>query len=143
MPVDGFHGYGTILQVGDGASPEVFTAIAALTRIKIPGQETNGIDVSHLTTADSRRRMIPGMITLGKCGGSGLYIPGNATHAGMKTRQAAGTISNYKIVLSDALDSEVTFEAFVSKFDPGEAALDQMVPFDFELTLTGDSLVVP
>lgn len=143
MPVDGFHGYGTILKVGDGASPEVFTAIAALTRIKIPGQETNAIDVSHLTTADSRRRMIPGMITLGKCSFSGLYIPGNTTHAGLKTRQQAGTISNYQIVLSDEADSVVEFEAFVSKFEPGEAALDAMVPFEGELTLTGDSLTVP
>lgn len=142
MP-DGFHGYGTVLKVGNGASPEVFTPIAALTRIKIPGLETNAIDVSHLTTLDSIRRMIPGMITAGKCSFSGLLIPGDSTHNGLVTRQKAGTISNYVIALSDEEESEVEFEAFVSKFDPGEAALDQMVPFEGELTLTGDNYVMP
>lgn len=144
MPVDGFHGYGTVLKVGDGTSPEQFTALAALTRIKIPGMETNSIDVSHLTTLEAIRRMIPGMITLGKCGGSGLYKPGDASQAaGLATRQKNRTISNYVIALSDDDESEVEFEAFVSKFDPGEAALDAMVPFEFELTLTGFSYVIP
>ena len=142
MP-DGFHGYGTILKVGNGASPEVFTPIAALRKIKIPGLESSSIDVSHLTTLESIRRFIPGMITAGKCGISGIYIPGDASQGGLVSRQRAATISNYIIALSDSEESEVEFEAFVSKTDPGEAGIDQLVEFSAELTLTGDNIVIP
>jgi hypothetical protein len=141
MP-DGFHGYGTVLQVGDGASPEVFTSIAALSSIKLPTLSTADIDMSHLTTTNAFREMLPGMRSAGKVGFTGNYTPAGATHknasGGLLFLQRTRAIVNWKIVLSDPDSTEWLFTGYVSNIDPGEAGLDSKVEISGEITITTD-----
>jgi predicted secreted protein len=54
-------GYGTTLQVGDGASPEAYTAIAEVFRISGVGVSRDTIEVTHLTSDDEWKEFIYGM----------------------------------------------------------------------------------
>jgi hypothetical protein len=44
-------GVGTLLKLGDGASPEVFTAIAEILTLKIGGRSINTADVTNMDSA--------------------------------------------------------------------------------------------
>jgi hypothetical protein len=54
-------GYGTTLQVGNGASPEAFTAIAEVFRITGIGVNRETIEVSHLLSDDEFKEFVYGM----------------------------------------------------------------------------------
>lgn len=140
--VDGFHGYGSTFKVGSGSSPETFTAVASIKRIKVPGLATADIDVAHLTSVDAFRKMIPGMKSAGKFGFTGNYRPANATHKnsgrGLLKLWKDRTIFNFMIVLSDADETEWECEGYVSALDPGEAGLDSVVEISGEITLTAE-----
>lgn len=146
MP-DGFHGYGTVLKVGDGASPEVFTAVAAVASLKAPGITNGKIDASHLSVTNRRKRYIVGMGELTVVTGRANYLPANATHKnaanGMLALANSGATNNWLIVFSDDDDSEMEFSGFVTKWEPSEAANDSLVSFDFEITPDGDNIGLP
>jgi hypothetical protein len=140
---DGFHGYGTLLKVGSGTSPETFATVAAVKRIKPPAERTADIDVSHLESPNARRQNIPGMRSGDKLQVGGLYLPQNATQGntgrGLIKLQRDRTIANFQIVFSDDDQSVWAITGYVSLFDPGEAGLDAAVEFSAEITLTEDS----
>jgi hypothetical protein len=63
---EGVIGLGTILKIGDGATPEVFTAIAEVKDITGPGQPASlpSLPISNLPAAaanTSQRLKTPGM----------------------------------------------------------------------------------
>lgn len=91
--------HGTKLARGDGASPEVFTAIANLTSIDL-SSSTDMLDVSNHDTANNSREFIPGYHDPGSVSFSGHYDPADATHdetaAGLSGDHQARTAANYQ-----------------------------------------------
>ena len=114
-------GYGTLFQVGDGASPEVFTSIAEVFDVPIPQSTTDLIEVTHYTSANSRKEYINGLIDTDEFTATMNFIPGDATQdppTGLIATQAAGTTKNYRIVLPDSVQTTVTFAAVVRSLAP-------------------------
>lgn len=104
---------GTVLQRGNGASPEVFTAIGGVFDIK-PSQPVRAkIPIADLT--DTAKRFKPGILESGELVVQYNLLPADPAQAGLDTDFAAGTLRNFKLVYPKAVGSGTdTFAAFVS-----------------------------
>ena len=134
-PADGaIHGYGAQLMCGDGDSPEVFEAIAAVTTITPGAMNTADILRTHLRSPDAHQEHMPGLRDSGAFSCALVWLPheqsqsnaGGGTGAfsggGIIAKWRARTIHNWKIVLfADGSPSiEWPFRAYVSQFQPSE-----------------------
>ena len=92
-----FKGVGTILERGDGASPEVFTAIAKIVSISGPEESKDELDDTTLDSAGGYKEFVSGL----KDGGSMTlalnYNPADTGQAALQTDYAAGTKQNYRL----------------------------------------------
>lgn len=144
---DAFDGYGSTLDIGDAASPEVFTSVAEVTNIQPGAMTTEALDVTHLESADAHREKIPGIKDTGVFTISGNYLPANATHKnatrGLLKLWKDRTVFNAKLVLSDDASTEWPFTAFMSNFQIGDIGVSGKVSFSAEFTLTGQVTTIP
>lgn len=126
---------GIVLARGDGGTPtEVFTKIAEVVSMKGPGGNAKVIDVTSLDSAAVEKLMgLPdeGQITFG-CN----LIPADAMQVGLRADRAARTKRNFKITLTDALPTHLTFAAYVSGFSINAQSNDH-VTADVTLEITG------
>lgn len=144
---DGFHGYGSQLEVGDGASPESFEAIAFIESIT-PGEMTTAvIDKTHLRSPEAHREKLAGLRDSGAFTIMGHWVPTNESQSnagGGSGSFASGGLmflwrtraeKNFKIVLSDGSPgTEWPFRGVVTRFQPGEIGPDDKVNFTCEIT---------
>lgn len=125
---------GTTLRVGDGGSPEIFTAVAEVVDIAQPGAEAGEVDVTHLLSSAKEfkgglRDFGSGTITINS-------IPGNALQNQLEDDNATGVIRNYRIVLPDTVNG-VSFAAFVKSFKRTQIAIDAPLRAEVVLRATG------
>ncbi len=67
-------GHGTLLQVGDGGSPETFTTIARLSEIGGMDASADDIDITTHDTVDAIREFIRGLVDPGEVTFTGVWI---------------------------------------------------------------------
>lgn len=126
---DAISGYGTLFQVGNGASPEVFTSIAEVYDVAIPQSTTDLIEVTHYTSPGRRKEFISGLIDTAEFTATMNFLPAHATQdpsTGLIAAQASGVTKNYRIVLPDDDDTTVTFAAVVRSIAPTIPVNDRM-----------------
>lgn len=144
---EAFHGYGTQLMVGDGASPETFEAVADVLTITPGEMSTAVIDKTHLRSPAAHREKLAGLRDSGPFTISGNWRPkhesqnnagggsGSFTGGGLLAFWIDRQERNFKIVCSDGSPAtEFPFAGFVSKFQPGEIGVDDKVNFTAEIT---------
>lgn len=134
-PAEGsFHGYGTQLMVGNGASPESFEAIAEVRSIRFGEMVTANFDRTHLRSPDAHTELLAALRSSGAFSCTLNWRPkhesqNNAGDPASVSFQDGGLLAiwrsrelrNYKVVLSDdSPATEVPFTAFISRFQPGE-----------------------
>ncbi len=97
-------GLGTLIKKGDGASPEVFTAIAEVGTITGPSQSSEFVDVTNQDS--TAREFIAGLIDPGEISFSVNYIPDNTTHKAILTDFQDKSIDQYELLFptGDATD---------------------------------------
>ena len=152
-PSEGFNGYGSQLMVGNGASPEVFEAIAFVDSITPGDMSTAVIDRTHLRSPEAHREKLAGLRDSGPFSVKGAWVPTNRSQSNAGVGSGTGPFAagglvahwrdrltrNYKIVLSDGSPAtEWPFRGFVSKFQPGEISGDNKVDFSAEFTPVAD-----
>lgn len=137
---ESIHGYGAQLLVGDGTSPEVFQAIAAI-RVITPGDmSTADIQTTHLRSPDAHHEHRAGMRDSGAFEFEGTWLPEDESQSnaggGSGPFQEGGLIAlwrgrqnhNFKIVLNDGSPAtEWPFRGYVSRFQPGAITVDDEV----------------
>ena len=146
-PSEGFNGYGSQLMVGDGASPEVFEAIAFIDTITPGDMNTAVIDRTHLRSPEAHREKLLGLRDSGPFTLKGTWVPlhrsqsnvGGGTGAfasgGLLAIWRNRLTKNFKIVLSDGSPAtEWPFTGGVTKFQPGEISGENKVDFTAEIT---------
>lgn len=107
--------HGTILQMGDGASPEVFSAIGSLI-----GDVTSSESVEvakaypHDVTAYIKKAAgyDPGTLSFGM-----LYDSAATAHAAVQTAMRAQTQKNFKWINVDTGAEQDAFSGFITKWD--------------------------
>lgn len=136
------HGYGAQLMVGDGASPEVFEAIAGILTITPGEMSTEDISRTHLRSPDAHHEHMPGLRDSGAFTVEGIWLPeeqsqsnagggsGSFTSGGIIALWRARTTHNFKIVLNSGSPAvEWPFRGYVAQFQPGEIGIDDKINF--------------
>lgn len=126
-------GYGAQLMVGNGATPEVFEAIAGVVSITPGGMNTEDIDVTHLRSPDAHREHKAGIRDSGAFTVAFKWLPEHQsqsnTGGGSGPFASGGLVAlwrgranhNFRIVLDDGSPRFTwEFRAYVSQFQPGE-----------------------
>ena len=108
---------GTLLQRGDGATPEVFTTIAEINNIEGPELEAEEIEVTNHDSPDGYKEFIPGLKDGGSISIEGNFVATDDTHQQLIADFESGEVNNYRILLPDstveASKSRWTFAAMV------------------------------
>jgi hypothetical protein len=132
---------GIMLLAGDGASPEIFTAVGELVSLKPPALSRNEIDVTaHNVPRDAK---ILGIFRQGQVSGMINYVPTDPTHQLMLSDLNANTKRNWRITYPpDAVEHD-TFPARVQLFEVQDAPVDAALQAAFALTIDGEIVSVP
>jgi predicted secreted protein len=142
MTSSAFWAYGSVLQVGDGASPEVFTAVAEITELKPPNMSRDNIEVTTHSSSDGYREFIPGLRDGGEVSGVANWLPTNATHdedTGILETFNDDELHNWRIVLPDTL-ATISFAGFLTAFEP-DLPLDGQGKLSFTIKISGKATV--
>lgn len=129
-----YAGLGTILSRGNGATPEVFTAVPQVTALDGPKMDSNLIDAT--TLEDTFEQFVqgvnkPGMVTFDL-----VWDPQNAQHKGIENDYVNKTRRNWTITWPDAGSTVNTFTAFVKSFG-NKAGPKATLSIAVELQMTG------
>jgi len=145
---------GTLLQVGNGASPEIFNSIANIGDITGPGTSATVVDVtSHTSVSAPWRQKIPTLLDAGTVTLPLYYVPSSGAPTGAGTFMghsftaglgrlfinrglSPGVPYNWKIIYPDGLNTTDEFQAFVTKYSQ-KAPVAGVLTCDVELTITG------
>jgi len=124
-------GKGTILKVGDGASPEVFTAIPEIIEISgTPGGTPDEVDATNHDTVGNYRENISGLITTKELTVNATWRKAGAADntllLALQTQMQAGTRKNFQILLPTTAVETVTFEASVKDWQVLTPIADRM-----------------
>jgi len=144
---DAFIGYGAQIKVGQGDSPETFTAVADIMEITFGDMTTNVIPKTHLRSPGRHHEKIATIRDSGPISIKGNYRPGHGSqsHATPVDGFLAGrsllelwesvTEANFIIELPDGSPAtELPFRGVVTKFQPGTVGLETLVDFTCEIT---------
>lgn len=115
MSVNALTSQGVLLKIGDGASPEVFTAIPEIVTFNGPGGAGQVIDVTDLDSLAMEKIM--GLPDEGQLTFDINYLPDNTYHALLRTNRGAQTLTNFKLVFTDDSPAKTwSFSAYVTGF---------------------------
>jgi predicted secreted protein len=120
MGSNAFWAYGTILQMGDGATSESFANVAELTDINPPAMTKDSTEVTNYASPDRFREYIAGLKDGGSVSGEGNWLPNNATHdenTGLLASFNDDKNHNWKLVLPYSLGT-FSFVGHVTAYTP-------------------------
>ena len=118
---------GVTIARGDGASPEVFTLIAEITDFDGPGGERPDIDVSSLDSTS--REYLAGLNDGGDFTCTMNMLPVDAQQVAIRDvdQFESGTARNFRITLTDAGATTITFAAFVKQYRVSGSVDDRVI----------------
>lgn len=130
--------HGTLLQVGDGATTEVFATIAKIKDIGGPGLNRGTHDASTQTTDWSES--VPGLKKGGQITADINFIPTDATHnstSGLLADFVAGTKRNVRIIWPDPGTTVWQLAVYIINYEP-TAPVDGLLTASLTFEVTGD-----
>ena len=133
---DGTSGFGTLLKKGDGASTEVFTAIAEVVNISGPSESLELIDATHMESPSSYREYIPSLLDSGEVTFDVNFLPGNTNQKGVRTDMTSRTKRNFTLTWTDSAPTTYTFSGYVTAFEPS-AQIDDKLSASITIKVTG------
>ncbi len=77
----GIAAFGTLIKVGDGASPQTFYTVAGVTDIDGPGSSVDEAETTSHSTGSPHRTFIPTLIDDGEISFPCNFDPAHATHS--------------------------------------------------------------
>ena len=130
---------GTLLNIGDGAGPEVFTPVAELTSIGLPEFGTGTIDVTNFDSADEEH-VSDGIQAHGEVAIEGNWLPEHATQSettGLLAKAIAGEPTNWTVVVSAGAGTKTFAFAAIPRFMPKVGGPKDALKFSGTLKVTG------
>lgn len=135
MSSNALEAQGVKIQIGNGASPEVFADIKEIKTFSGPGGSATIIDVSDLASTAREKRM--GLNDEGQLSFTMNYIPKDTQHALLRTARDARTRKNFKMIFTDASPKSTwSFAAYISGFTVS-GAVDGVIEATITLEITG------
>ena len=139
MATNAVLGQGTLLQRGDGASPENFTTVAEMLSIDGPNLASDPVDVSHQQGVNRYRDFIQGLRQAGEVNFECNYIPSNATQnasTGVIADFQNATTRNWRMRFPVTPAVDYVFSAFVRSISV-QAPVDSQLKLNVTLQLSG------
>lgn len=139
-PTTGKAGRGTLLKMGDGGGPEIFTKLANIASFNGPNESFTMLDGTHLDSGEFMEK-IPGMKDGGQVSLTCHFDPTNATHdatTGLKKKFDDKILTNFRIDFSAiwASNNLISFAAYVN-LGPIQVAPNQIITRDVTLEVSG------
>jgi predicted secreted protein len=120
----GIDAKGVQLKRGDGAGPEVFTAIANITNLTGPGLSRNTIDVTAHDSPDNHMEFIGGLVDPGEVSIDINYNP--AVHDTLIADLEDVDPRNYQVVFPDTAATTWGISAIMTGFEPSAPTDDKL-----------------
>lgn len=130
---------GTLLKMGDGASPEVFNTIAEVTNVDPPKLSAKMLDTTNHSSTGGWEEKLPGILSGGQVSFDINYIPTDSTHGattGLLKALKDRLLKNFKVVFPDSPATTWTFAGYVSEFAAG-APVDGKLAAKVTIDVTG------
>jgi predicted secreted protein len=118
----GLWGFGTQLEQGDGATPEVFTPIANITNISLPAPAVDTYDVTSHDSPTRYREFVNGLIDAGEVSCDINYDP--EEHDTIMSGIAASEVGNFRITFPSG--AQWAFAAVITGFEASVPIDDKM-----------------
>lgn len=117
---------GTLLKLGDGAGPEVFTTIPEVDKVTGPAVKFDLVDVSSHDSPGLFREYIPGFSDGDMIRAALNWRASNAVHKRLRVDQYAATLRNVKLIFPDSSDNTVLSSTYIQELAPNADAGKQM-----------------
>jgi predicted secreted protein len=131
--------YGSTFKLGDGASPEVFTAVAEVRDIPGPNLTRDSIEVTNQDSDDGWREYIPGWRDGDSVTIQANWLPSNATQddsTGMLSHFEDDDNHNYQIVTPTAIGITIEFAGHITGM-PLNLPLTEQAQVEFTVKISG------
>lgn len=131
--------FGTEIQLHDGGSPGTYATVAHVRSISGPSFTFDMIDVTAHDSPGSFEEVVASIIRQGELTFEIIYDPEEATHdntTGLLSVLTSRAARQWKLIFSDANNSEFEFDAFCMGFAP-QAPHDGALTANITLKLTG------
>lgn len=125
---------GMKIQIGNGASSELFSDIKEIKTFSGPGGSASIIDVTSLDSAAKEKRM--GLADEGQLQFTINYVPAETTHAALRTARSTRELTNFRMIFTDGTATQWDFSAFVTGFSVS-GGVDAVVEAQVTLEITG------
>lgn len=112
-----FSSFGTLLKLGDGGGPEVFTTVAGVQDIEGPSFSLETIDVTAHDSPGAFEEIVPGIKRSGEIGFTLVYDPADSTHnatTGLFSNLSNRTKRNFQVVFTNATPTTMAFAGYVT-----------------------------
>lgn len=134
-----YHSKGTLLKMGDGASPETFTTVGQVQDISGPSLSLGTVEVTnHSSTA---REFVADILGGGEVSFEIVYDPNLATHknasGGLLYALAQKQRKNWKLTLPSSPSADIAFTGWVTKFESAAPVEGKLAA---KVTITCDGL---
>lgn len=124
-------GYGTLIKIGDGATPgpEVFTTVAEVKDITGPGFEAGTLEVTNQSSPGAVREFIIGLLDAGEVTFDLNFLPGHATQdesTGLLGAYLSRAKKNYQLIFPVTPSWQINYAALVTGFEPSAPVDDPL-----------------
>ena len=127
---------GSLLQIGDGASPEVFATIPEVSRIAPPTVKFDMLEVTSHDSSGGFREWIPGLLDGENANAEYNWVPSNTIHQLVRDANLDKTKKNMKVVFTGTTDNTFAYAAYVMSFGP-QADVGQILKGTAGFRMTG------
>jgi hypothetical protein len=128
-------GSGATLQLGSGASPQVYTTIAEVLRCGPIGSTNPEVDVTNLDS--TAKEYIAGLADGNSLEFDVNWIAGNTQQTQLRTDQAAGNTVNLKMVWPTSPNTIAQFDLVLLSFEISETSAESQVMASVSGRITG------
>ena len=136
----GVIGRGTLLKIGDGATPEVFNAIAEIKDISGPGLTTEFAEFTHQQSDGGYREYKPTFKSSGEVTFKCNFLPDDTTQgfntAGLLKDYEDQVLRNFQLEFPDPGATKAKFAAFIANVQP-TAPVGSALELNVTLRVTG------
>ena len=136
----GVIGRGTLLKIGDGASPEVFSAIAEVKDISGPGLTTEFAEFTHQQSTGGYREYKPTFKASGDVTFKCNFLPDDETQGfsttGLLKDYDDQVLRNFELIFPDPGATKAAFSAYVANIQP-TAPVGSALELNVTLRVTG------
>jgi len=144
----GFIGFGTQFLVGEGDSPETFSAVAGVESITFGETKFADVDTTHLRSPNRHHEHRSGIRDTSEFTVTGIYMPdewslsaaGGGTGAfqngGMPTLAEDGEARNFIVRFPTSPETDVEIRGYITGFSLSEVGSEDVVKYTFGIMPT-------